>query len=322
MKIIQNTVNLNFKLNTSHPEDEVCFFDIETTGLSRDYNSIYLIGILYKDEQKDSWMIEQYFAESLAEEPEVIESFLSRCRLFKYVYTYNGDSFDIPFVRKRAEKFGISWELVNSFDIYRYVKENRLYLDLPDMKLKTLEKYLGIDRKDTISGKECIDLYKSYLRDKNKESERLILGHNYDDLQYMPLILDIRDIVDNNRSIHIDQKARLFIEKIDFIGDRIKVEGRHMSNLETPCIYFKPSYSMKIATDNFFYMEMETMNVSVTGELTGVIAVTSSLDHSESIIDQSPFETPPGVLLLKAGGELFTDNIKQLIEMVYRQSTH
>ncbi len=46
----------------------------------------------------------------------------------------------------------------NNLDIMRLVKHNKDYFNFQDFKLKTVEKFLGIEREDTISGKESVEL--------------------------------------------------------------------------------------------------------------------------------------------------------------------
>ena len=41
---------------------DLLFFDIETTGLSGDYASVYLIGCVWHD--GNTWILTQYFAET------------------------------------------------------------------------------------------------------------------------------------------------------------------------------------------------------------------------------------------------------------------
>lgn len=68
-------------------------------------------------------------------------------------------------------------------------------LSLSDCKLKTIEKYLGIYREDTISGKESIDLYKEYYVSQDIDLKEKILLHNYEDIYYLGIIFKIKDIL-------------------------------------------------------------------------------------------------------------------------------
>ncbi len=50
------------------------------------------------------------------------------------------------------------------------------------MNLKSLEQYLGIARKDELSGRELIPLYFNYTKNRDLAVEKLLLLHNRDDL--------------------------------------------------------------------------------------------------------------------------------------------
>lgn len=69
-----------------------------------------------------------------------------------------------------------------NFDILRVSRANRAYLNLSDYKLKTLEKFLGIERTDAISGKESVEMYFDYLSSKDSSLKEKILLHNYEDI--------------------------------------------------------------------------------------------------------------------------------------------
>lgn len=53
---------------------DLLFFDIETTGFSGDYASVYLIGCVWHD--GNTWILTQYFAETRDAEEEVLDAFL------------------------------------------------------------------------------------------------------------------------------------------------------------------------------------------------------------------------------------------------------
>ena len=87
--------NINKSLNTSKyfTEKNICFLDIETTGLSRKYNQIYLIGIIYYEED-NGWKLMQFFAKDLEEEKVLLEKFNAVILNFNLIVNYNGNTFD------------------------------------------------------------------------------------------------------------------------------------------------------------------------------------------------------------------------------------
>jgi len=183
--------------------DDFIILDIETTGFSRDKSTIMLIGLIIKT--NDNFIAKQFFCESLSEEKELLltlKNLLSSMKNY-FLITYNGYSFDIPFINTKLKKYSIDFQIPNvyNFDIYRLIRANKKFLNLEKYNLKSVEKFLKINRKDTISGKENIDLYYSYLKTKNEKTLNKILLHNYEDILYLLPILKILDFFNYNQII-------------------------------------------------------------------------------------------------------------------------
>ena len=79
---------------------DLLFFDIETTGFSGDYASVYLIGCVWHD--GNTWILTQYFAETRDAEEEVLDAFFALLRTKRILVHFNGNGFDIPFLTKRC----------------------------------------------------------------------------------------------------------------------------------------------------------------------------------------------------------------------------
>ena len=127
-------------------------FDIETTGLNSNYCKVILIGILFYQDNKT--VIKQYFANTEDDEKELLLSFINDIKNYKNHITFNGLTFDIPFLNTRLKKHNIDFSLSKNddIDILKLIRPFKEKLSLSDCKLKTIEKYLGIYREDTISG--------------------------------------------------------------------------------------------------------------------------------------------------------------------------
>ena len=190
MEIITKTLD---ELIDIPPEHFV--FDIETTGLNSSYCKVILIGILFTENNKT--IIKQFFANTEDDEKELLLSFISEIKDFKNHITFNGLTFDIPFLNCRLKKHNISFSLCkdNDIDILKLIRPFKEKLSLSDCKLKTIEKYLGIYREDTISGKESVDLYKKYSSNQENDLKNKILLHNYEDIYYLGKIFKIKDIL-------------------------------------------------------------------------------------------------------------------------------
>lgn len=173
--------------------DDLLFFDIETTGLSRQNNIIYLIGCGYYS--KNGLEIVQWFAENESEELLVLNSFIDFSSSFTHIVNYNGKSFDIPFTSERMHKYGLSMPEFVSIDLYTYVKPLKHILSLNDLTQKSVERFLNIERKDLYNGGELISVYKKYIKNAKNSAELLdmLLLHNYEDVLNMHSIVNILD---------------------------------------------------------------------------------------------------------------------------------
>ena len=202
------------------PED-VLFFDIETTGLSARSAGLYLIGILtYTDK---NWTLLQYFCEDVADEPAVLQAFFELLRTKKILISYNGDGFDIPFLRHMVEQYGLrtprphhstalhdradcpatdgsaiadarplySFDTVESFDLFKKFRPLKHLLGLPDLKLKSCERFLGIDREDRFTGGELIEVYFEWQKTKAPALLDTLLLHNAEDIANLPNLLPL-----------------------------------------------------------------------------------------------------------------------------------
>lgn len=168
-----------------YPPEEILFIDIETTGLSAKTSDLYCIGLAYYE--KNHWRSCQLFAESIAQEAEILSAFASFVKDFKVLVHFNGNRFDIPFLESKFEKYLFNSPLSEpeSFDIYRKIAPYKSLLGLPDCKQKTIELYLGIDREDQYDGGKLIPVYKRYTESKNADDLRLLLLHNEEDIKGM-----------------------------------------------------------------------------------------------------------------------------------------
>lgn len=225
MKILEYDEKLTFK--SKYYDEEAVFLDIETTGLSPMRSFIYLIGLVFIDLKKVTMHITQLIAEDRDEEEEILKLTKEKLKGYKTVVTYNGNSFDLPFIAKRSERYGIEPIAMDSFDMYEKLRLHKDTLKLDGLKQKNIEKKLGITREDRYNGGECISFYKDYVKNKNQESFNRFVLHNYDDLLYMPATMSILDLLDEKITIDIDGRKYKFdkhsikkdILMIDFTTD-------------------------------------------------------------------------------------------------------
>lgn len=170
---------------------QALFFDIETTGLSGEYHSIYLIGVLAWEDE--GFCIRQWFARTPAEEGMILKDFARYCKKYSTVIHFNGDHFDLPFTEKRMQKHRISSPLssMKSLDLYRIIRPLHKKLGMESCRQKAVERFLQIYREDMFSGGELIEVYKSYAEHPDPRGEQLLLLHNREDVEGLALIFPI-----------------------------------------------------------------------------------------------------------------------------------
>ncbi len=179
------------QLALKYGRDKVIQFDLETTGLSPKSSFIYIIGInLWSD---GYWHILQLFNDDGRSEPEMIRRFMEYLDGKTVLFHFNGDTFDIPFVRGRIDKIrdglGITIrDRMNepvSMDLLKEIRPFKYALGLPNVRQKTVEQYLGIYREDQYNGGQLIDVYLSFLSSGSRRNRDLVLLHNRDDMEGM-----------------------------------------------------------------------------------------------------------------------------------------
>lgn len=146
------------------------FFDIETTGFSAARNQVYLIGTAVQTDGKTC--ITQFFAEHPSQEQEIISAFLELLSQYDTLISFNGTGFDVPFLKGRCAHYKMP-EHLDSFrhlDIYKQLSKYKSILNLPNLKQKTLEEFLGVSREDLYSGGDLISVYLAYAKHSSSEA--------------------------------------------------------------------------------------------------------------------------------------------------------
>ncbi len=318
----KNKVNVN-KLKLSNlPKfsiiDNSVFFDIETTGLSPKYNKIISINaLLYSN---NTAYMYQFFSESDNDEKSLIEEFITLISNKKYIITYNGNTFDIPFINKKCNKYNLNFTLdkLIKIDLYNDINSLKNKLDLENLKLKTVEKFFNINRNDDLNGKDIIKLYTSYSLNNKEVYRNLILKHNFEDVLNLSLLFE--KIMKSYDDIII---LNYFENKIiiKFLYDNIKVT--------------KKSIIVKLIT--FKNLKINYVNYSSAYEYycnsnTGIITVTFRpymfsddtinsflylLNEDFNLIDYDQIETiRKDIIPIKYSNKIYFNNIKLLVNKI------
>ncbi len=163
------------------------FMDIETKGLSN--VPIILIGVA---EIKGSNIVaSQYFLRDYTEEPNIIDAYLSHLDEDSVHVTFNGKTFDVPFIKNRCLHYGIKPDLdLPHLDLMYFAKN--LWRDtLPNCQLQTIEREIfGIEREGDVPGQYIPGYYDTYLREDNIGPVVPIIEHNCQDIISLAYFLE------------------------------------------------------------------------------------------------------------------------------------
>lgn len=181
MKIVTKPIpyQLNYPLISSFQPEETLFFDIETTGLSALHSYVYLISCASFKE--GTWILTQWLMEKIDEEQVIIQNFFTFLSSFRLLIHYNGSGFDLPYLQKKCIQYHLNYNFdsIQSFDLYQQLIPYKKKLPVQNLKLQTIEKFIGIKRKDTYQGGELISVYTEYVGRKGYEAI-----HNHETQSY------------------------------------------------------------------------------------------------------------------------------------------
>lgn len=145
------------------------YIDIETTGLSRDFCDITIMGIGV--ERAGRVLTVQLMGNNLSE--------LKIVRALKgidRIYTYNGSRFDLPFIKTKL-----------NIDLKQIIEHRDLMYDCwkQNLKggLKAVERRLGIKRRlADMNGYMAVRLWWQYYNDGDREALKKLLLYNKEDV--------------------------------------------------------------------------------------------------------------------------------------------
>jgi len=201
IKEYNDLLDIQEKVFNIYSMGDIEYFDIETTGFDKEEDSLILIS-LGRFMDYNNFSIKQYFAESLEDEKEVLSNFVEDLEKYNKWCSYNGIAFDEPFIKKRMEKHSIHFESPNQHvDLYRLIRPYYKQLGMERCNLKSVERHIGIQRKDKIDGGISVDLYKEFLVTNEQALKETIMLHNYEDVLNLPKIHEYIHKVENNHTL-------------------------------------------------------------------------------------------------------------------------
>ena len=145
------------------------YLDIETTGLSRHYYDITVVGVAV--ERAGHLRLKQ-----LVDEEITVRRVLGGLRGVDEIYTYNGSRFDLPFIRAKT-----------GVDLKQKFAHRDLMYDCwkQDLKggLKAVERRLRINRRlKEVDGFMAVRLWWRYVNGNDRQALKTLLEYNAEDV--------------------------------------------------------------------------------------------------------------------------------------------
>lgn len=157
-----------------YPEfkNKCCFLDIETTGLSKEYHDITIIGLYNGDQSK------------IFVNGKNMHEFQDEINKYSLIITFNGRCFDLPFIQAKFPQLDL-----NKFHIdLRFALRELGY----GGGLKRIERELNITRDNElkdIDGFEAVRLWRKYQRG-DESALQLLMKYNQADIENLKTLMD------------------------------------------------------------------------------------------------------------------------------------
>ncbi len=181
---------------------DIALVDIETCGLADD--PIFLVGVAYRSSDAGEIVLEQFFAPDPTAEPEMLRRSVEVLDERSVWVSFNGRSFDIPRMRRRAGthriEFPESRQHVDLLHAVRKVWKG----ELPNCKLSTVEQsLLGLERlPGDVPGREVPQRYWDFVGGGERRWVEPVIEHNRRDV--IALIVLLRRVLEAS-GVEVDQ---------------------------------------------------------------------------------------------------------------------
>nr|WP_311566227.1 ribonuclease H-like domain-containing protein [Peptoniphilus grossensis] len=199
------------------------YLKIETSGLSKEIDSIIVVSLV----EKNSEVLKTFYLENLKDEKNLLEEVMPILQGKKFV-TYSGKTFDLPFIREKV-KFYFNKDLdLKVIDLQEVTKNYNFIFNLDSHSNKNLlEKFIVMenlrDQKE-YQGIKIKTLFKNCLEGDKSAIEK-ILDYNYLSLENLSLLdAKIKEELEKNLSLKV-LDFTFFIRDIKLLENKLEISG-------------------------------------------------------------------------------------------------
>lgn len=218
------------------------YLKIETSGLSRDLDSIISIGIAEKDSDK----IKIYYVESFKDERHLLEEVLPLI-VGKVFITYAGKSFDLGFFKAKCQMYFSKDFSFNFIDLQEVTKAYNFIFKLPSHSNKVLlDNFLdtsNLSKEKDYQGIKIKSLFKKFIEGDKSSMDR-ILDYSLESLKNL-ILLD--GSISENLKKEPSFKELCFdfvLEDFKLLGNTIILQGK--TNYQEDYFASRGLYSLEV----------------------------------------------------------------------------
>lgn len=277
--------------------------DIETSGVSRIHSKVLVAGVLFSDGK-----FIQYAITDENEEKELLEE-LSKILNDQYIITFNGDIFDMPFIKSRIEFHGLEPFIEqSSFDIRKYLIKNKYITDINSFSLKEVENYHEIKRFEDFELDSDIDFY-TFEEFKNNNFEKLLLHNKYDVINTNAL-LDLVNKIEESKNIYLNERI-IKIDSIFHEKNILEIEGHIIPEIMD---YFIEGHNYSLSVNNSsFKIRLHIIEGFLSDDIKGFVHI---INYESSFVDTSPYNLRKDLIPI-FDNRYYLENIKNLVLNIF-----
>lgn len=232
------------------------YLKIETSGLSKDLDSIISIGLALKNSEK----IKIYYLESFKEERILLEEVLPLIEGKEFI-TYSGKSFDLKFLKTKCQMYFSKSFDFNFIDLQQVTRAYNFIFRLSSHSNQVLlDTFVGphkLSEGKDYQGIKIKSLFKKFIEGDEASMDR-ILDYSFESLKNLILLDDnIRNSLKSKLSFKI-LNYKFILESFELLGNTIELRGK--TNYSEEYFASRGLYSLEIFNskkDEEYYLDLK-----------------------------------------------------------------